>query len=177
MAYYVVVLLVALVSLTFLTLLERKVMGSHHYRVGPNLNGPEGLIQPLLDALKLISHSPTVPHTHSSVLFWACPLGVLVLSLMAWVRVPMLPEILSSSVLIWSYFIVTRASVYLHLGLGWGSNSVYALLGGLRCVAQTISYEVVMVFVVVGLIVLYSTMRAWQIVSHQGNVPCVRVLP
>lgn len=135
-------LLLLLVSVAFFTLLERKVLAYIIVRRGPNKPSFSGLVVPFADALKLLT-KPFITSTSGSVFLtsFACYLSFLVPSIL-WVFV-----VPNSPVSAWSFSLLCvliwmSLSVYALLAAGWGSNSKYSVLGGTRCIAQCISYEV-----------------------------------
>nr|YP_010273954.1 NADH dehydrogenase subunit 1 [Bulinus ugandae]QYJ56657.1 NADH dehydrogenase subunit 1 [Bulinus ugandae] len=137
-----------LVAVAFYTLYERKILGFLQVRKGPKSVGFWGVFQPLADAIKLFINDELVtPVSSNKILFWVAPMLAFFLSYFMWILFPSMYSLKFMSFGLLLFFCISAVNVYGVLMAGWTSNSKYAFLGSMRAAAQTISYEVSMLLV------------------------------
>ena len=161
-----------LISVAYLTLAERRVIGFMQLRKGPNVVGPFGLLQPFPDALKLLSKETILPAGADKVTFIIAPMLTFVLALVAWAVIPFGKSLVIAdiNVGILYLFAISSLGVYGVIMAGWASNSKYAFLGALRSAAQMVSYEVSMGLVIINVLLCVGSLNLSDIIEAQKTV-------
>ena len=167
----VVLVLPLMGAVAYLTLWERKFLGWMQVRLGPNRVGPWGLLQPIADALKLLTKEILVPAAANKGLFFIGPVLTIMPAMAAWAVIPFGPEVALANVNAGLLFVmaITSMEVYGVVIAGWASNSKYAFLGALRASAQMVSYEIAMGFCLVVVLMVTGSMNMTDIVMAQGK--------
>jgi NADH-quinone oxidoreductase subunit H len=167
----VCVLLPLMGCVAYLTLWERKAIGFTQIRLGPNRVGPFGLLQPIADALKLLTKEIIIPTAASKGLFVLGPIMTIMPALAAWAVIPFGPEIALANINAGLLFLmaITSLEVYGVIIAGWASNSKYAFLGAMRASAQMVSYEIAMGFCLVVVLMVSGSLNMTDIVMGQGK--------
>lgn len=166
---FIIIAVPVLISVAYLTLAERKVIGYTQARKGPNIVGIYGLLQPLADGVKLFSKEMVIPNHVSIFLYFFSPILALTLGLVVWGLMPLNHYSVMSDVNlgILIVFALSSVGVYAILMSGWSSNSKYAFMGSLRAAAQMISYEVSIGLIIITVILCGGTMNLTNIINVQ----------
>lgn len=158
-------------AVAYLTLWERKAIGFTQIRIGPNRIGPLGLLQPIADALKLLTKEIIIPTVANKGLFLLGPIMTIMPALAAWAVIPFGPDVALANINAGLLFLmaITSLEVYGVIIAGWASNSKYAFLGALRASAQMVSYEIAMGFCLVVVLMVAGSLNMTDIVMGQGK--------
>jgi len=167
----VVIAVPIMLSVAYITLAERKVIGYIQVRIGPNRVGPRGLLQPIADGLKLVLKEVIIPTNANRFLFVIAPLLALAPALACWAVIPFNDGWVLADIDAGLLYVLALSSmgVYGLIIAGWASNSKYAFLGSIRSAAQMVSYEIAMGFALVGVLMAAGSMNLSAIVESQSG--------
>lgn len=165
-----VAFLCGVIPVAFYTLMERRIMAAVQRRVGPNVVGFWGVLQPVADGVKLMAKEHVMPREAAKVLYLASPAISMSISYVSWFYVPL--GTFSDFETDFGLFILFAISALASYGVilaGWSSHSRYAVMGALRAIAQLISYEVVLLLFVFPIVVFTGSYRLADLVESQGD--------
>lgn len=176
---WICIVVIVVLNITVLIWLERKVSGFIQQRLGPNRLGPFGVFQTIADAIKLLAKEDIIPSQTDKLIFKTAPMFFIIVSVMLYVVIPMGDgmQIVDLNVGLFYFISVGSLSTIALLMAGWGSNNKWSLLGGMRAVAQMISYEIPLAFSLLGVVMITGSLRMSDIVAAQGNVWFVVLQP
>jgi len=177
--FLVTIIVFVLVNVIYLVYLERKLSAYIQQRLGPNRVGPRGLFQTVLDVLKLLGKEDVIPNAADKWVFIVASLLVMVPAIMAFAIVPFGLGMIAVDLNIGIFYFIAVSStgVIAFLMAGWGSNNKYSLFGSMRSVAQMVSYELPIVFSLLGIIMMTGSLKISDIMAAQKTIWFVVLQP
>lgn len=169
---WVCIITIVTLNVVVLIWLERKVAGFMQQRLGPNRLGPFGIFQTIADAIKLLTKEDIIPGKTDRWVFMTAPMIFLVVSVLLYAVLPMGQDMVIVDFNIGLLYFVSMGSLatICLLMAGWGSNNKWSLFGAMRSVAQMISYELPLIFSMLGVIMITGSLRLSDIVAAQNTV-------
>lgn len=166
-----VIFLPIVLSVAYLTFVERKVLGYMHIRLGPNRVGPKGLLQPFADLLKMLFKEFIIPSAANKTMFLIAPFIAVTTAFGVWAVIPFNDGWVSSSMdsAILYILAMTSLGVYASLMAGWSSNSKFAIFGAIRSAAQVVSYELALGFALITVVMMSGSLNFSVIVDKQAG--------
>lgn len=164
------IIIIVLIRVAFLTLLERKILSYIQLRKGPNKVGFIGLLQPFSDAIKLFRKENNLVLKSNYFIYLICPIFILICILIIWQNIPILSKILSINFSLLIILCIISLNGIFFIFRGWFSNSKYSIIGRIRALAQTISYEIVIILIILNLILLVESFNFYKFIFLQKYI-------
>lgn len=166
----VLVIILILVGVAFLTLFERKVLRYLQYRKGPNVLGVVGFFQPFRDAIKLLRKERLIIFKSRLFLYFLCPLFSIMIIFFCWIMIPVSTNVYYINYSVLLLFVFLRLGGYTVILVGWSSNSSFSLMGSIRFISQSVSYEVRFILIIYIVILIRESFSLGVISWWQGTI-------
>jgi NADH-quinone oxidoreductase subunit H len=172
LVYFVAVAAIIIFNVIMILWVDRRASAFFQERLGPNRVGPQGLLQSINDAVKLLGKQSIIPKAVDKTLYKLAPIFVFAVTIMLYAVLPYGKGMsaVNINVGILYFTAISSTSTLAILMAGWGSNNKYALLGGMRTIAQIISYEIPLCFSMLGIVMITGTMNLNEIVASQSGL-------
>jgi len=172
LVYFVAVAAVITFNIIIILWVDRRGAGFFQERVGPNRVGPFGLLQSMVDAVKLIGKESIIPAAVDKTVYKLAPIFIFTVTIMLYAVLPYGKGMsaVNINVGILYFTAISSTSTVAIIMAGWGSNNKYSLLGGMRTVAQIISYEIPLCFSMLGIVMITGTLNLNEIVASQNGI-------
>jgi NADH-quinone oxidoreductase subunit H len=170
--YFAAIAAVVTFNIIMILWIDRRGASFFQERLGPNRVGPFGLFQPLVDAVKLIGKESIIPKAVDNYVYKIAPIFIFTVTFMLYAVLPYGKGMsaVNLNVGILYFTAISSTSTIAILMAGWGSNNKYSLLGGMRTIAQIISYEIPLAFSMLGIVMITGTLNLNDIVAKQSGV-------
>lgn len=170
--YFVAVAAVVTFNIIIIVWMDRRVASLFQERIGPNRVGPFGILQSLVDAVKLIGKESIIPAAVDKTVYKIAPIFIFTVTFMMYAVLPYGKDMsaVNLNVGILYFIAVSSTSTIAILMAGWGSNNKYSLLGGMRTIAMVVSYEIPLAFSMLGIVMITGTLNLNEIVASQSSV-------
>lgn len=176
---FAAVLVFVLLNVLILVWMERRVAGLFQERLGPNRIGPLGLLQTVNDTVKLLGKESIIPRAADKTIFKLAPIIIFTTAIALYAVMPFGKNltVVSPGIGLFYFISLSSTTTISILMAGWGSNNKYSLMGGMRAVAQIISYEIPMVLSMLGVVMISGSLNLGEIVNAQKGVWYILVQP
>jgi NADH-quinone oxidoreductase subunit H len=176
---FAAVLVFVLINVIILVWMERRVAGFFQERRGPNRVGPFGLLQTVHDTIKLIGKESIIPKAADKTIFKIAPIAIFTTAITLFAVVPFGKNltVVSPNIGLFYFIALSSTTTIAILMAGWGSNNKYSLMGGMRTVAQIISYEIPLVLSILGVVMLSGSLNLNEIVNTQKSFWFILIQP
>ncbi|MCR4435219.1 MAG: NADH-quinone oxidoreductase subunit NuoH [Clostridiales bacterium] len=177
--YFAAIAAFITVLVIILMWMDRRVAAFFQERLGPIKYGPQGLLQPVFDAVKMVSKGNITPRNVDKLVYNLAPMLIFMTTLLVYAALPYGKNLTVVNLNVGVLYLIaisSTATIAILMG-GWGSNNKYSLIGGMRTVAMIISYEIPFAFSLLGIIMLTGSMNMTDIINAQKNVWFVFLQP